>query len=43
MRNAIIHDYDDVRLPWVWSTVKNDLPGLLLTIEPILEEMKKKL
>ena len=35
MRNALVHDYDDIRLPWVWVTVKNDLPGLLLILEPL--------
>ena len=33
MRNALVHDYDDIRLPWVWSTVINDLPGLLEILE----------
>lgn len=33
MRNALVHDYDDIRLPWVWSTIKNDLPGLLQILE----------
>jgi uncharacterized protein with HEPN domain len=33
MRNALVHDYDDIRLPWVWATVKNDLPGLLTILE----------
>jgi uncharacterized protein with HEPN domain len=36
MRNALVHDYDDVRLQWVWATVKEDLPGLLTTLEPLL-------
>ena len=36
MRNALVHNYDDIRLPWVWATVKNDLPILLKTLEPLL-------
>ena len=36
MRNAIVHDYDDVRLPWIWATVRDDLPPLLTTLAPML-------
>lgn len=36
MRNALVHDYDDIRLPWVWATVKNDLPDLLTILEPLV-------
>jgi uncharacterized protein with HEPN domain len=40
MRNALVHDYDDIRLPWVWATVKNDLPGLLATLEHLYRDSR---
>lgn len=27
LRNAIVHDYDEIDLKAIWDTVKNDLPG----------------
>ncbi len=36
MRNALVHDYDDIRLMWVWATVRDDFPGLLAVLEPLL-------
>ena len=38
MRNALVHDYDGIILPDLWYTIKDDLPGLLLTIESILKK-----
>ncbi|MDA8242312.1 MAG: DUF86 domain-containing protein [Nitrospiraceae bacterium] len=38
MRNVMIHEYDDVDLPIVWETVKNNLPSLIAAIEKILAE-----
>jgi uncharacterized protein with HEPN domain len=38
MRNALVHDYDDIRLPWVWATVQDDLPELLAVLEPLIRE-----
>ena len=36
MRNKIIHNYFDVDLTVVWSTVKNDLPQLRQQIDGLL-------
>lgn len=37
MRNKVIHDYFDVELTVVWSTVKNDLPQLKQQIDALLK------
>ena len=36
MRNALIHDYDDVNLHLVWETAQSDLPPLMARIEAYL-------
>lgn len=36
MRNVLIHEYDDVDLPIVWDTVRNDLPALIAALERIV-------
>jgi uncharacterized protein with HEPN domain len=36
MRNAIIHEYDDIDMVIVWDTVKKDIPALIYTIEKLL-------
>ena len=36
MRNAIIHEYDDIDMVIVWDTVKKDIPALISTIEKLL-------
>lgn len=36
MRNAMIHEYDDVDLSIVWDTVRSDLPSLIRAIEPLV-------
>ena len=36
MRNAIIHEYDDIDMVIVWDTVKKDIPALISTIEKVL-------
>ena len=41
MRNALIHDYDDISLKHVWDSVQFHLPELLKIIEPIFEEMRR--
>ena len=38
MRNKVIHDYFDVELGVVWSTVKDDLPGLKEQITDLLKQ-----
>lgn len=36
MRNAIIHEYDDIDMVIVWDTVKKDIPALITTINKLL-------
>src|SRR5437899_288322 len=36
MRNAVIHQYDDVDLDQVWNTVQNDLPILIYELEHVV-------
>lgn len=33
MRNRLIHAYFDINLDVVWSTVRQDLPGLIVQLE----------
>jgi uncharacterized protein with HEPN domain len=35
MRNLLIHDYADVDLEIVWSTVQNDIPRMISLLESI--------
>jgi uncharacterized protein with HEPN domain len=35
MRNVLIHDYDDVRIPRVWMIVTRDIPALIAVLGPI--------
>jgi uncharacterized protein with HEPN domain len=37
MRHRLIHDYYEVRLDVLWTTVKDDLPPLIATLKGILE------
>jgi len=39
MRNAMIHDYDDVDMVIVWETIQNDLPPLISVLESILSKL----
>ena len=41
MRNFIVHDYLDINLQVVWSTVKDNLPLLKKQIVAIVKELKK--
>ena len=36
MRNLMIHDYDDIDLEIVWSTVQRDLPRLIDLVGPLI-------
>ncbi len=36
MRNRVFHGYNDVRIATVWTTVTNDLPQLIATLERYL-------
>ena len=41
MRNKVIHDYFDVELTVIWSTVKEDLPQLKQQINALLIEHRR--
>jgi len=41
MRNRMIHNYFDVNIDLLWSTVKDDLPSLKRQIERLLAGLKK--
>ncbi len=36
MRNRMIHEYFDIRLPVVWQTIQNDIPALIAQLEAIV-------
>jgi len=36
MRNRVFHGYNDVRITTVWTTVTEDLPQLIATLERFL-------
>ena len=36
MRNRLIHEYSSVNYETVWDTIKNDLPTLIVLIEPLV-------
>ena len=38
MRNRIVHEYDNVNLNILWSTITNELPPLINQLEAIVEE-----
>ena len=40
MRNRIAHGYFDIDLGVVWDTVQNALPGLLGSVQSLLEDME---
>jgi uncharacterized protein with HEPN domain len=42
MRNKMIHNYFDVSLKVVWSTVKKDLPHLKQQADTLLAEYRKQ-
>lgn len=37
MRNVMIHEYDDVDMSIVWTTIKKDIPALIKLLETILK------
>lgn len=39
MRNIIIHDYSEIKMPRIWEVVEQDLPPLRKTIETMLQEI----
>ena len=36
LRNVVVHDYDDVRLPRIWMVVTRDIPALIGVLAPIV-------
>ena len=40
-RDRLIHDYSRVDLEVIWATVREDLPGLRVVLERILEEVSE--
>ncbi|MBS1828138.1 MAG: DUF86 domain-containing protein [Acidobacteria bacterium] len=42
MRNRLIHAYFDVNLGFVWSTVTQDLPDLILALERVLNQIESE-
>ncbi len=41
MRNILIHAYASVDYDIVWQTVRDDLPGLITTLEQVLTERSR--
>jgi len=43
MRDRLVHQYDKVNWPLVWTTARRDVPALLAKLEPMLpsEDMPK--
>lgn len=39
MRNRIAHGYFDIDLDVVWDTVQNALPALLVSVQPLLDDL----
>ena len=38
MRDVLIHDHDDVNLEIIWTTVRDNLPGLIQQLEAYLAQ-----
>ncbi len=36
IRNRIVHEYSRINWGTIWDTVKNDLPNLILLLEPLI-------
>ena len=36
MRHRLIHDYTEVRLDLVWAVLRDELPGLIAALEPLI-------
>lgn len=39
LRNKIVHDYDGIRLNFIWDIIKNDIPKLKIDLENILNNL----
>lgn len=42
MRNRLIHGYDDINLDILWSTVTEDLPLLIATLERVIASLDEE-
>ena len=42
MRNRVIHEYHRVDLPLVYTTVRDDLPGLIAQVRAIIDQNTPK-
>lgn len=40
LRHRLVHDYPRIELPKVWAVIKNHLPSLIETLEPLLPPEK---
>ena len=40
LRNKIVHDYEGIKLNFIWDIIKEDLPQLKMDLEEILEKEK---
>jgi uncharacterized protein with HEPN domain len=38
MRNRLVHHYDKIDWPLVWTTARRDVPSLLAKLEPLVPE-----
>src|SRR5262245_5104315 len=36
MRSKLIHDYDQIDLKEVWKVIRDDIPALIMRIEPLV-------
>jgi uncharacterized protein with HEPN domain len=43
MRDVLIHDYRNVDVPNVWSTITESLPPLVAALEPMIETLEAEL
>ncbi|MCX8092349.1 MAG: DUF86 domain-containing protein [Verrucomicrobiae bacterium] len=41
MRDRISHGYDAIDYATLWDTVRDDVPGLLMTVEQMLQDLEK--
>ncbi|AGB02820.1 HepT-like ribonuclease domain-containing protein [Methanoregula formicica] len=42
MRDMLIHSYGKVDLDEIWDTVKEDIPHLIATLEPCIDEFERQ-
>ena len=38
LRNIAVHNYDDLRMDWIWKNVTRDVPELLEQVKKILRD-----